>query len=187
MPILRINRHCEFSWCSAILYFLKVRSSSEPMYSNGSVHSARTNWAPTVLVSRQPIMSWRLRTWPMNASCNWVDLLQVSSAQFMCCEQNHLAARVTCTCIALPVAIACHRVSWHTCKKLVRCSFCIRVVDWHINGTARCELSRQPQEKHFERFIRVVGWDTLVVNDAGGETVSIAMLEGAELAKKPSF
>ena len=49
------------------------------MLSDGSVHSAQTGWAPTDLVSLQPIKSWRWRAWPMNASCNWVDLLQVSS------------------------------------------------------------------------------------------------------------
>jgi len=47
------------------------------------------NWA---LVSLPPIKSWRWRAWPTNASCNWVDLLQVSSAeccsQFMCCHQT---------------------------------------------------------------------------------------------------
>jgi len=54
-------------------------SICEYVHSNGSVHSARTDWAPTVLVSLQPVKSWR---WPMSVSCNWVDLLQVSSVQF---------------------------------------------------------------------------------------------------------
>jgi len=44
----------------------------------GSVHSARTDWAPTDLVSLQPIKSWRRSARPMNASYNRVDLLQVS-------------------------------------------------------------------------------------------------------------
>jgi len=34
-----------------------------------------------------PIQSWRWRERPMNASCNWVDLLQVSWGQFVCCKQ----------------------------------------------------------------------------------------------------
>ena len=53
----------------------------------GSVHSARTDWAPTDLVSLQPIKSWRRSARPMNASYNRVDLLQVSSVQLVCCEQ----------------------------------------------------------------------------------------------------
>ena len=42
------------------------------LVSNGSVHSARTDWAPDVRIghSLQPIKSWRWRTWPMSASCN---------------------------------------------------------------------------------------------------------------------
>ena len=44
--------------------------------------SQHTNWALTVLVSLQPIKSWRWCAWPMNASCNWVGLLQVSSVHF---------------------------------------------------------------------------------------------------------
>jgi len=53
----------------------------------GSVHSARADWAPTVLVSLQPIKSWRRRACPMNASCNWVNLLLVGSVQFTCHEE----------------------------------------------------------------------------------------------------
>ena len=39
-----------------------------------------------VLVSLQPIMSWRWRAWPVNASCIWINLLHVSSVQFIICE-----------------------------------------------------------------------------------------------------
>ena len=70
--------------------------------------------APTVLVALKPIMSWRELNYKLNLAatsrpsykarslvtcvvmrecatndrvvCNWVDLLQVSSVQFMCCE-----------------------------------------------------------------------------------------------------
>ena len=45
------------------------------MHSSGSVHSTRTDWAPSVLVSLQPLKSWRWRTCVMNALCNWVDWL----------------------------------------------------------------------------------------------------------------
>ena len=41
-----------------------------------------TDWAPTVLVSLQPIKSWRWRGPPVNASCNWVDLLHDTSVHF---------------------------------------------------------------------------------------------------------
>jgi len=52
--------------------------SYEYRLSNGRVHSGRTDWAPTVLVSLQPIKSWRRRAWSVNVSCKRVDLLQVS-------------------------------------------------------------------------------------------------------------
>jgi len=56
-------------------------------YSNESVlNSGWTDWAPTDLVSLQPIKSCRWRSWPVNASCNWVDLLQVNS--FSSCAVN---------------------------------------------------------------------------------------------------
>ena len=42
----------------------------------------RTDWASTVPVSLQPIASWRWRAWPMNTSCNWVDLLQAGQFSF---------------------------------------------------------------------------------------------------------
>jgi len=61
----------------------KLNSSSEHVHSSGSVHSARTDWALTVLVSLQPIKSWRWREWwPMNASSNWVDFLQIAYVWF---------------------------------------------------------------------------------------------------------
>ena len=50
-----------------------------------SCHSAKfiltrsTDRAPTGLVSLQTINSRCWRTWPLNASSNWVDMLQVSS------------------------------------------------------------------------------------------------------------
>ena len=47
----------------------------------------RTDWATTVLVLLQPIKSWCWCAWPMNASRIWLNLLQVSSALFTCCEQ----------------------------------------------------------------------------------------------------
>ena len=56
----------------------ELNSGSDRVYSNGSVCSARIDWAPTVLVSLQPIKSWRWRAWPMKAMCNWVGLLSVS-------------------------------------------------------------------------------------------------------------
>jgi len=48
----------------------------------------RTDWALTVLVSLQLTQSWRWRAWPLNASCNWVNLLQFSSVQFSSCAVN---------------------------------------------------------------------------------------------------
>ena len=42
----------------------------------------KLQFAITVLVPLQPITSWRWRARPMNASCNYVDLLQFSSVQF---------------------------------------------------------------------------------------------------------
>ena len=42
--------------------------------SSTGIHALRTYQALTVLVSVQPIKSWRWRAWPMNASCDWVDL-----------------------------------------------------------------------------------------------------------------
>jgi len=60
--------------------------TKERKLSSGNVHSAQTDWAPSVLVSLRPI-KWRRRAWPVNAPCrpNWVDLLQVSSVQFISC------------------------------------------------------------------------------------------------------
>jgi len=56
---------------------------------NSRIGMWRTHWAPTVLVSLEPVNRKCSRGaharyhWPMNASCNWVDL---SSVQFMRCE-----------------------------------------------------------------------------------------------------
>jgi len=49
--------------------------ANSSVYNRIGIYEPRTRWAPTVLVSLQPIKSWRWRAWPMNASCNWVDLL----------------------------------------------------------------------------------------------------------------
>jgi len=61
-------------------------STPRPLYQIGKVkrwqlgiYLFRTDWAPAVLFLPQPIQWWRWRAWPMNASCNWVDSLQVSS------------------------------------------------------------------------------------------------------------
>jgi len=51
------------------------------------IHVFRTDRAPTVLVSLQPIVARHRRAWPMNVSCIWVDLSQ-TSLQFACCEQT---------------------------------------------------------------------------------------------------
>jgi len=51
------------------------------------MHVLRSNRAPNDLVSLQPIKSRRWRAWPTHASCNWADLLQVSSVHdIVCCE-----------------------------------------------------------------------------------------------------
>ena len=42
----------------------------------------------------QPINFVTLTRVTNNASCNWVNLVQVSSIQFHCCEQSHCKARV---------------------------------------------------------------------------------------------
>ena len=73
--------------CPQHIYWTELNSSCEHVCSNGSVHSARTDWAPTVLVSLQPIKSWRWRVWPTNLSSNSSKLLQVRSVQFVCTGQ----------------------------------------------------------------------------------------------------
>jgi len=57
------------------------------VYSNESLRSARTDWAPTVLVSLQPIKSWRWRAWPINASYTVTGSTCCKSIQFTCCER----------------------------------------------------------------------------------------------------
>ena len=69
----------ELNW--GLLFWTRV------CVSNGSVFTAH-ELADVRLVSLQPIKSWRWRAWPMNASCNWVDLLRVSSVQFSSCAVN---------------------------------------------------------------------------------------------------
>ena len=59
------------------------------MKSRIEIHVLRTDRALTVLVSLQPIKSWRCRALQMNVSCNWIDLLQVSSDQFSSCAVNN--------------------------------------------------------------------------------------------------
>jgi len=54
--------------CSEHANWIKLQLGTI-FYSNGSIHSAWTDWAPTALVSLQPIKSWH---WPINVSCNWV-------------------------------------------------------------------------------------------------------------------
>ena len=64
----------EISWCLRLIrstWTELKRSSWTRINSSGNVHSARTNWTQTVLV----YCSQSSR----DASCNWVDLLQVSS------------------------------------------------------------------------------------------------------------
>ena len=71
-----------------IAYKLNRSELNSSLNCRVGIHMFRTNWAPTVLVPLQPIKSWRWRARPMNASCNWVDLLQISSVQFMRSEQT---------------------------------------------------------------------------------------------------
>jgi len=85
----------------------------------------RTDRAPTVLVSPQPINTrYNRYAWPMNARCtNWFDLfrsVQISSVQFMCYEQT--LRRVVWTIpwhkshltpfdITTTMRMACHAIS----------------------------------------------------------------------------
>ena len=77
----------------------ELNSSSEHVYSNASFHVARrwlsTNCPSFAAANR---IAWRWRAWPMNASCNWVDLLQVISVQF--------------TCYGRAFIVSCGRLSW---------------------------------------------------------------------------
>jgi len=62
------------------------------------LHVLRTDRALTVLVSLRPINTkyvqpWCRRAWPMNASCNWVDLFQ--SVQFSSCVVNTALVKLT--------------------------------------------------------------------------------------------
>ena len=84
-----------------------------------SVHSTRSDWAPTVLVSPQPIKSWRWRASDQSACCvtgsTWC-----RSVQFMCCEQAVALRRpITRHCCDLCVlattpVIVCQPVVDHT-------------------------------------------------------------------------
>jgi len=65
----------------------------EQPYWNARTRVESCDWSSTVLVSLQPIESWRWRLWRMNESrrsCNWVDLLQDGSVQFTYCEQSSM-------------------------------------------------------------------------------------------------
>ena len=65
----------------------------EQPYWNARTRVESGDRSPTVLVSLQPIESWRWRLWRMNESrrsCNWVDLLQDGSGQFTYCEQSFM-------------------------------------------------------------------------------------------------
>jgi len=81
----------------------------------------------TVAVSLQPIKSWRWRAQPMNASCNWVDLLQISSVHVLCV--NPPAPRVL--------------------QRLQRLytEFTILKTDFYITDTSQQAFSRQRQTK----------------------------------------
>jgi len=65
----------------------------EQPYWNARTRVESCDWSSTVVVSLQPIESWRWRLWRMNESrrsCNWVDLLQDGSVQFTYCEQSSM-------------------------------------------------------------------------------------------------
>ena len=80
------TKHSPVKLCSQHMKRTQTKSTSQQSYSNRSVYSALTDRAPTVLVLLQPIKSWRWRARrPMNASCNWVDMLQFG--HFLRCEQ----------------------------------------------------------------------------------------------------
>jgi len=70
--------------CSQHLNCIELQFANFAVYSRTKIHAFRTDWALTVLhcVSLLPIKSRRRCVWPMTASCNWVDLLQVSFDQF---------------------------------------------------------------------------------------------------------
>ena len=75
------------TWTALSWFQFANWSSPTPVWTAALEYTSWTRWAPTVLVSLQPVKSWRWCAWPMNASCKWVDLLQVSSVQFMCCKR----------------------------------------------------------------------------------------------------
>jgi len=94
------------------------------------VHSTRTGWAPTVLVSLQPIKSWRWRAWPVNASFNWADLRQVSSVHAL---WTSLYALSTSLLMSLPA-----------CNNTVSGSFeTARVVSANNGSTRRLDCSHE--------------------------------------------
>ena len=61
---------------------MQIANSS--VNSRTAILALRTN-SPSFAAANQV---WRRRAWPMSASCNWVELLQVRSGQFMRCEQT---------------------------------------------------------------------------------------------------
>ena len=54
--------------------------------------SQRLNWlstnCPSFAAANQVVTHWRWRTWPTNASRNWVNMFQVSIVQFSSCTVN---------------------------------------------------------------------------------------------------
>ena len=75
--------------CSHELNWSELNSS---VNSRIGIHAFRTRRAPSVLVS----LSWR---WPMNASCNSVDLLQVSSVGSLWTDLNKAVVMLLNCCL----------------------------------------------------------------------------------------
>jgi len=122
----------------------ELNRSSEHMFSNVSVHSAWTDWAPTVLVSLQPIKSWRWRAWPI---CSWVDLLQIGSVRFSLFHV--LWTRFTDSYCVRPTVVKSFRPRpQKKCKKAYRFGVCLSVPLFDIcslrfancGNSSRCEV-----------------------------------------------
>ena len=69
------------------------------------IHVFRTDWAASFAAANQA-------SWPLNASCNWVDLLQVSSGQFMCCEQIFTQMISCVSTLSHSIALVLMRRTW---------------------------------------------------------------------------
>ena len=76
------------------MHWTELEFANSSVKSCIGMHVFRTGWAPAVLVSPQPIKSLCWFVCPLNTSCNWVDLLQVSSVQFMYCNKPLLCMLV---------------------------------------------------------------------------------------------